>query len=101
MFVAEVAFSTNKENEQQLYNKVKKTQSELHNVAGLKSSEVWTKSKSDDVEYVVVSKWDEKKIFKIGLLDLLMLKSIRQCIKNLKMMKLTSHLFKRHYVNIQ
>lgn len=56
MFVAEVAFSTNKENEQQLYNKVKKTQSELHNVAGLKSSEVWTKSKSDDVEYVVVSK---------------------------------------------
>lgn len=81
MFVAEVAFSTNKENEQQLYNKVKKTQSELHNVAGLKSSEVWTKSKSDDVEYVVVSKWDEKKIFKIGLLDLLMLKSIRQCIK--------------------
>ncbi|MFK3832070.1 hypothetical protein [Staphylococcus saprophyticus] len=42
MFVAEVAFSTNKEHEQQLYNKVKKTQSELHNVAGLKSSEVWT-----------------------------------------------------------
>ena len=63
MFVAEVAFSTNKEHEQQLYNKVKKTQSELHNVAGLKSSEVWTKSKSDDVEYVVVSKWDEKKDF--------------------------------------
>lgn len=81
MFVAEVAFSTNNEHEQQLYNKVKKTQSELHNVAGLKSSEVWTKSKSDDVEYVVVSKWDEKKIFKIGLLDLLMLKSIKQCIK--------------------
>ncbi|NWK83369.1 antibiotic biosynthesis monooxygenase [Staphylococcus sp. GSSP0090] len=64
MFIAEVAFSTNKAHEQQLYDKVKKTQSELHDdVAGLIASEVWTKSKADDVEYVVVSKWEEKKDF--------------------------------------
>lgn len=58
MFITEVAFSTNKENEDRLYNKAKKNLAELNdNVKGLIDAEVWTKSKADEVEYVIVSKW--------------------------------------------
>ncbi|GEQ06787.1 antibiotic biosynthesis monooxygenase [Staphylococcus gallinarum] len=64
MFITEVAFSTNKENEDRLYNKAKKNLAELNdNVKGLIDAEVWTKSKADEVEYVIVSKWQEKKDF--------------------------------------
>ena len=67
MFITEVAFSTNKENEDRLYNKAKKNLAELNdNVKGLIDAEVWTKSKADEVEYVIVSKWQEKKISKLG-----------------------------------
>lgn len=63
MFITEVAFSTTKENEQKLYDKVEKNANELVDVDGLIDAEVWTKSKGDEVEYVIVSKWQEKQHF--------------------------------------
>ncbi len=63
MFVNQAHFEGGKLHEDKIIAKMKKTKEQLNGVEGLHAVEFWKKEKMDTVEYVIVSKWTEKKDF--------------------------------------
>ncbi|MFP7735536.1 antibiotic biosynthesis monooxygenase family protein [Priestia aryabhattai] len=63
MFVVNASFETEKQFEDQLKQKAKKNKAEIEAAKGNLSFECWKKDSVDKVEYVFVSKWEEKQFF--------------------------------------
>jgi len=63
MFVVNASFETEKKFEEQLKQKAKKNKTEIEAAKGNLSFECWKKDSADKVEYVFVSKWEDKQFF--------------------------------------
>ncbi|MED4074527.1 antibiotic biosynthesis monooxygenase family protein [Priestia endophytica] len=64
MFISQVCFEGAKLNEQKIITKLQKTMKETRNVEGLISTECWLNENKDRVEYVLVTRWENKEYFK-------------------------------------
>jgi heme-degrading monooxygenase HmoA len=64
MFISQACFKGAKLNEQKIITKLQKTMKETSNVEGLISTECWLNENKDRVEYVLVTKWENKEYFK-------------------------------------
>ncbi|AVX06704.1 MULTISPECIES: antibiotic biosynthesis monooxygenase family protein [Priestia] len=63
MFVVNASFETEKKFEEQLKQKANKNKAEIEAAKGNLSFECWKKYSADKVEYVLVSKWEDKQFF--------------------------------------
>ncbi|MDY0943861.1 antibiotic biosynthesis monooxygenase family protein [Priestia megaterium] len=64
MFISQACFEGDKIIEHKIITKLQKTLKETINVQGLISTECWSKENKDRVEYVLVTKWENKEHFK-------------------------------------
>ncbi|MGY0694973.1 antibiotic biosynthesis monooxygenase family protein [Virgibacillus sp. FSP13] len=64
MFVMNASFTTDKEFEDRLKKKAMKNKDEALEAKGNISFECWRKYHNEEVEYVLVSKWEEQSDFK-------------------------------------
>lgn len=63
MFVSQVIFETNKENEEVLRGMVQRRTENTKDVPGLLSSECWRKEDKETVGYCFVNKWNRREDF--------------------------------------
>ena len=64
MFISQASFEGNKSIENKIISKLQKTMNETINSEGLVSVECWLNTKRDNVEYILVTKWENKEFFK-------------------------------------